>query len=63
MICVATLATMVHGAMLPIMIIVIGDMTDIYINERLYEVQLQRLPWGDYNTTMDEALDSETLFL
>ena len=60
---VGTIAAIVHGAMLPMLLLVLGEVTTLFVSERFLEVQLEALSWGDYNTTMDEALEDEDLFL
>ena len=59
---VGTIAAIVHGAMLPMLLLVLGEVTTLFVSERFLEVQLEALSWGDYNTTMDEALEDEDLF-
>ena len=59
---VGTIAAIVHGVMLPMLVLVMGEVTTLFIRERYLEVQLEALSWGDYNTTMDEALEDEDLF-
>ena len=60
---VGTIAAIVHGAMLPMLLLVLGEVTTLFVSERFLEVQLEALSWGDYNTTIDEALEDEDLFL
>ena len=58
---VATLAAMIHGAGLPMLMVIFGDIMDLFIGSGSGNNALADIPWGSYNTTKDEAVEDDSM--
>ena len=54
---VGTICAILHGAGLPMLMIVFGDMVDLFVGNSITHRDLDTVPWAVYNTTKDEAVD------
>ena len=59
LIIVAVLTSCFQGSTLPVLMLIFGEIVDMFIEESRGNMLLKDVPWTLYNTTKEEALSSE----
>ena len=56
-----TICGLLHGAGLPMLMVVFGDMVDLFLDSAIENAELDTINWADYDTTKDEAIKDQDL--